>query len=176
VSLCWHIAYELLSDSIEGADMDWSIIGGILAGGAAVWAAVYTLVRERAPMRELERVTAVLKDTPKDALNRVELEAVRDHLSLRINYGYRAPRELGFLVLGWTGLLGGVVLFFIVFSVELAGEQTASTGLSILIGLLNGIVVVVGQGALFARWRARNRWLEEVLASGDNRSTKRSLV
>ncbi|GAB2975867.1 hypothetical protein [Frigoribacterium salinisoli] len=156
--------------------MDWSIIGGILAGAAAVWAAVYTLVRERAPMRELERVTAVLKDTPKDALNRVDLEVVRDHLSLRINYGYRAPRGLGFLLLGWTGLLSGVVLFFVVFGVELTGEQTLSTGRSILLGMMNGIVVALGQAALFARWRARNKWLEEVQGSGDNWSTERSLV
>ena len=156
--------------------MDWSIVGGILAGAAAVWAAVYTLLRERAPMRELERVTAVLKDTPEGAAHRPHLEAVRDHLCLRINFAYRAPREFLLLSLGWTGLLGGLAMFVFVFILEFFGEGATPAWASLGLGICTGVLVTLGRFALYSRWRVRRNWLNDVVLSSDIRSTERSLV
>jgi len=156
--------------------VDWSIIGGILAGAAAVWAAVYTLVRERAPMRELERVTAVLKDTPDQVAYRAYLEAVRDHLFLRINFAYRAPREVYLLTLGWTGLAGGLLFFIFLVYVESGRETALPTWASLALGLINGGIVAIGQLALYSRWRSRQKWLKDIIKSNDKMTTNRSLV
>jgi len=159
--------------------MDWSVLGslaGLLGAGAALWAAAWAIVRERSPLRELERITSILKDTPDDAPKRQELEAVRNHLSLRLNLRYRVPPQTPLIFLSWTLIVasfGAFILFIVLASIESTPMPIA---FQLTYGFLNGAVLSVGYGLLYKWQQNRRVWAEEVQTAGNVTSTTRDLV
>lgn len=90
--------------------MDWAVVATFAGIGVTAVLGALTTAREQSPFRQLERVTAVLKDTPSGTAGRESLEVLRDELAERILNGYRAPREQRGLILAWIGMLYGAGL------------------------------------------------------------------
>lgn len=154
--------------------MDWSIVSSILVASVGLWGAFWAVSRERAPMRELERITIILKDTPDDAPKRAYLEGVRDHLSMRINHRYRAPRKATELFSVFYGLFAGTafLVFYVLVRVTTSIEVTpASTWVTL--GAVTAWFLAAGFFAI-KRMVARYRWLKVVEASEDTHTTDRS--
>lgn len=97
--------------------MPWSVIATLAGVAVTALLGALAIVREQSVVRQLERVTALLKDTPEHAEGRSHLEWLRGDLSRRLNYQYRAPRQRFALFMGWFGLLFGlgnlIALYFL---------------------------------------------------------------
>jgi len=156
--------------------MDWSIVGTLLTAVVGVTVATWTVVRERSPLRELERITAVLKDTPEDAPRRRELEVIRDHLSQRLNARYRAPREVVGRFLAVYCMLSGVLLGGFGFVIVALAPEYSSPAALVIYAVFSGISVTIGALVLASIRRYRKRWLLTVIESEDIESTDKPLL
>jgi hypothetical protein len=159
--------------------MDWSVLGslaGLIGAGAALWAAAWAIVRERSPLRELERITSVLKETPDNAPRRRELEAVRDHLSLRLNIRYRVPPQTYLIFLSWTLIVASFIFFILFIVIASIDSRPLPLPFQITYGFLNGVLLSIGYMLLYKWQHNRMVWAEAVQASGDVTSTTRDLV
>lgn len=146
----------------------------VLVGAAgATWA----VVREQSLMRQLERVTAILKDTPVEALEpRKDLEYLRDHLSRRINRRYRAPRERFRLFMGWYLTLAGVgtlVWTFLLVAMQWVSQASPSpeavpfaVAATVVLAI---IAFALGRTTLRRRENARLDWVVGASEGGDSR-------
>ncbi|WIB69786.1 hypothetical protein [Curtobacterium sp. MCBD17_026] len=150
--------------------MDWAVVATFAGIGVTAVLGAFATVREQSPVRQLERVTAMLKDTPASTSARDDLEQLRDSLARRVLNGYRAPREGWMLTLSWLAFLYGG--FFVV-----AGPVIlAYNGLSLVPGLsdapwqwmimgaaLGGggwFLYVQGRGLFAVRHKIRTNWLK----------------
>jgi hypothetical protein len=88
--------------------MPWSVLATLAGVAVTALLGALAIVREESVVRQLERITALLKETPDDAEGRAHLEWLRKDLSRRLNYQYRAPRQRLTLFMGWFGLLFGI--------------------------------------------------------------------
>ena len=89
--------------------MEWSVLatfaGVLVAAAGAAWA----IVREQSLMRQLERVSAVLKDVPEGSPGHAHLVVVRADLARRLNETYRAPRHWVLAFIGWALRIAGAM-------------------------------------------------------------------
>ena len=155
--------------------MNWAAAAPVLAPIAAVvvTAALGALgiAREQSAMRQLERVTAVLKETPEHAAARGQLEWLRDALAAHVNAQYRAPRHRFIQTVGWVTTLGGCgigVWFYMVLALatERASPDPADTPTWVALAIFFGLLIIaaaVWSGPWFLRGRsaAREGWIEK---------------
>lgn len=121
--------------------MSWTVIAAFAAPAVAASIGAWGLAREQSILRRLERVTAVLKETPESAQAREHLEWLRDDLARRLNIGYRAPRAREALWWGWAlTVLGGAALAAIYILVIVAAASSVSA---------SGHSATAGEGVLF---------------------------
>lgn len=152
--------------------MSWAVVATFAGIGVTAVLGAITAAHEQTPMKQLERVTALLKDTPTDASERAQLVWLRDELSRRVNERYRAPRDRFGLGLGWlTGLYGaGLTVVFLPALIHLLTKDWTPTGefpvevQPLIYGglLVLGIgLIVIGRYSLKTRREARRRWIDE---------------
>ncbi len=120
-------------------------------------------------MRQLERVTAILKDTTESTAGRESLEALRDELAERILNSYRAPRERFALFYVWASALYGIGLLVagVVWVFRAVGETFGEVELPIWVFFaIGGGLIIVGIfllrssfEALRDRQKFRDKWL-----------------
>jgi len=72
-------------------------IAGVLVTAALGAIAV---VREQSAMRQLERITAILKDAPEGTITQRRLQLLQEHLTHRVSLQYRLPRGVQTQFLG----------------------------------------------------------------------------
>lgn len=153
--------------------MQWSVVatfaGVLVAASAAAWG----IVREQSVVRQLERLTAILKDIGEDEPSRAHLEFVRTDLAERLNTNYRAPREWLASFIGWTLRLAAWASFVIAYAAIAATliaqipkpVRDGGPGTIIMVALLNAAVggaSLLLAAAFFRRRRVRRqRWLDD---------------
>ena len=153
--------------------MDWSIIATFVTAGVGVWVAASAIVRERSPLRDLERITAVLKDTPADASRRPVLEAVRDDLSLLLNLRYRAPRFRYDRFVFWYCVLAVALLVVVFVLGVILGVEQLSPLQSIVGAVGCCLLLAVAISARAQAVRGRRRWMDRSMRQQDVSSTER---
>lgn len=153
-----------------------AIVGLLVGAAGGAWA----IVREQSLIRQLERVTAVLKDTPDDASKaRRDLEHIRNHLALRINRRYRAPRQRLELFNAWYfTLLGmGIAIVLVVTAIATGVERVQDADVPVVWSVVSLLAMGIGALALgcylnYRRDRARSAWVLTASNAGDDdRST-----
>lgn len=134
------------------------------------------IAHEQSLIRRLERITAVLKDTPKGAAAETHLQWLRDDLARRLNIAHRAPRERDSQWFRWAlAVLGGSVLagiyVLIVVAAAIASnsnDEPVSAGQGgftfVLIVAAAIASLLFGSALLIRRNKKRERWAEEVAA------------
>lgn len=148
-----------------------SLAGVLVAAGGAAWA----IAREQSLLRQLERITDILKDTEAAGSARADLEHVRDSLARRINLRYRAPRLRQEAFGSWYLILAGcgAWLIFVGNGFVWATERVLQAHLPGWVGVTStGIVAIIlaGLGAFWyaMRIRERERWVHEAAQAGDD--------
>ncbi|MCS6587146.1 hypothetical protein [Curtobacterium flaccumfaciens] len=153
--------------------MDWGVLASLAAVIVTAVLGALAIAREQSAMRQLERVTAVLKDTSQDFEGRQELLWLQSTLSTRVNLQYRAPRKRRVLIYGWaTRLAGAGLLLWVYFVVTSAfvssalidsggqprvGATWAMLGVIVALGVAG---TAVGARHLRRRDRERRAWVE----------------
>lgn len=152
--------------------MNWAIVATFVGIGVTAVLGAITAAHEQSPMKQLERVTALLKDTPSDAAERRQLTWLRDELSRRVNEQYRAPTDRYGLGLGSViGIYGaGLVVFLFPILINLwtkdwTPPQNLSVGVqSLMYGALlvgGGVLAAFGRKTLKLRNLRRRQWVAE---------------
>ena len=163
--------------------MSWTVIAAFAAPAVAAVLGAWGIAREQSVIRRLERITAILKDTPKGAAAEAHLQWLRDDLARRLNIAYRAPRERESQWFGWAlTVLGGSILAGIYILIVVAAAIASNTSeepISAGQGVLTFVLIVVGAiasllfgfGLIIRRNKKRERWAEEA-AADDTHSPK----
>ena len=152
--------------------MDLGVIAPLAAVIVTAVLGALGIAREQSAMRQLERVTVVLKEAGEDFEGRTELLWLQTALAKRLNQQYRAPRKRGMLLYGWAMRLAGWGLltwvyfvlsgaFFQVVLTDSNGQPrvAATWGLVISFVVLGVLGSVVGTTSLRKRERDRREWL-----------------
>ncbi len=153
--------------------MDWDVVAPLAAVFVTAVLGALGIAREQSAIRQLERVTAVLKDAEDDFEGRAELLWLRSALAKRINLQYRAPRKRRVLFYGWATRLAGwgllIWVYFVFSSVIFRVVLTDSVGqprvgatwaMVIAITVLGFVGSGVGAFHLRKRERQRTDWLK----------------
>lgn len=151
--------------------MDWTIVAPISAVFVTAVLGALGISREQSVMRQLERVTAVLKDMPDNAEGRRDLEWLQTALARRVNNQYRAPRMRDDLAWGWLSRLSGwglsLILYVLFFhAVQRASPSETPSALSGWITLAFLALIAVGSAwagsrRLRRRVNERQKWIVE---------------
>ena len=152
--------------------MDWGVVAPLAAVLVTAVLGALGIAREQSAIRQLERVTAVLKDAEDDFEGRAELIWLRNALAKRINLQYRAPRKRRVLLYGWATRLAGwgllLWVYFVFSSVFFRVVLTDSVGqprveatwaMVIALAILGFVGSGVGAFHLRKRERQRTEWL-----------------
>lgn len=163
-----------------GKRVDLGVIAPLAAVIVTAVLGALGIAREQSAMRQLERVTVVLKEAGKDFEGRAELLWLQTALAKRLNQQYRAPRKRGVLLYGWAMRLAGwglltwvyFVLSGALFQVVLTDSNgqprvAATWGLVISFVVLGALGSVIGTTSLRKRERDRREWL---VAAGPDES------
>jgi hypothetical protein len=160
--------------------VDWGVVAPV---GAVIVTAVLGalgIAKEQSAIRQLERVTLVLKDTGDEYAGRSELLWLQGVLAKRVNQQYRAPRKRGVLIYGWAMRLAGWGLLLWVYLVvsgaifrlvltDSVGQPRVGATWALVISIV--VLGVLGSaiGALVIRRRERER-AEWLVAAGPDES------
>lgn len=145
-----------------------AIFGVVVAAAATFW----SIYEGRGPLKKLERVSAIVKDMTEDAQGRIELQVVQADLARRINFAYRAPRQLFEVVFAWFSRVGGGVFLgiaYLTFVLAAMHSLPRAMGFWSLSGLGGGILyaaiglalILLAEAALLRRKRSRMSWIEK---------------
>ena len=156
----------------ERKRMDLGVIAPLAAVIVTAVLGALGIAREQSAMRQLERVTVVLKEAGQDFEGRAELLWLQTALAKRLNRQYRAPRKRGVLLYGWAmrlagwGLLTWVyfvlsdALFQVVLTDSNGQPRVAATWSLIISFVVLGVIgSVIGTTSLRRRERDRRQWL-----------------
>lgn len=152
--------------------MDLGVIAPVAAVIVTALLGALGIAREQSAIRQLERVTTVLKDAGDDFEGRSELLWLRAALAKRVNQQYRAPRKRGVLISGWAMRLAGwglLLWVYFVFSNVIFRDVFTDSGGQPRIGLTWALVIsilvlgvlgsAIGAAGLRKRDRDREQWL-----------------
>lgn len=152
--------------------MDWGVVAPVSAVIVTAVLGALGIAREQSAIRQLERVTAVLKDTNDDFDGRPELRWLQGELASRVKQQYRAPRKRSELIYGWGLRFGGwgllIWVYFVISSAFFQQVLTDRNGqprlgatwaLIISIFALGVLGSIVGAAILRKRERDRVHWL-----------------
>jgi hypothetical protein len=152
--------------------MDLGVIAPLAAVIVTAVLGALGIAREQSAIRQLERVTVVLKEAGEHFEGRAELLWLQTALATRLNQQYRAPRKRGMLLYGWAMRLAGLglltwvcfVLSNALFQVVLTDSNgqpgvAATWALVVLFVVLGVLGSVIGTISLRKRERDRRRWL-----------------
>lgn len=152
--------------------MDWGVLAPFAAVVVTAVLGAFGIAREQSAIRQLERVTAVLKDAGGDFDGRTELLWLQGALSKRVNRQYRAPRKRATLLYGWATRLAGwgllLWIYFVLSSAFFKNVLTDSGGqprvgatwsFVIAVGVLGFLGSIVGAASLRKREKDRAAWL-----------------
>lgn len=152
--------------------MTWTVLAALAGAFVTATLGALAIVREQSVIRQLERITAILKDTPDTVQGRANVEWVRDDLARRLNFQYRAPRQGSNLFIGWLGVLFGTGVLILVYAglvftgiaMALSGEaKTLPAWISVTEVVVVAAIAIVllrtGYGFLRRRARQRLRWV-----------------
>ncbi|MFS0731035.1 hypothetical protein ABC270_13270 [Curtobacterium sp. 1P10AnD] len=89
---------------------DLTAVAGVLVTAALGAIAV---VREQSAMRQLERITAILKDAPEGTITQRRLQVLQEHLTHRVSLQYRLPKGAEAQFLGLTMAGSSIALLLI---------------------------------------------------------------
>jgi hypothetical protein len=150
--------------------MDWSVLATFAGVAVAAAGAAWAVVREQSVLRQLERVTAVLKDLPESSPAAPQLMFLQNSLARRLSRGYRAPKLYWEQYFGWFALLLSIGMFASLVATAVRAALYSWTVMRmgavadvILVGILLLFIAVaflVGVRYLRRRTRTRNDWLE----------------
>lgn len=156
-----------------GSGVGWSVIATFAGVLVAAIGAAWAIVREQSVLRQLERVSSILKDYPESDAGREDLEFVRGDLAKRLNKVYRAPYEWFAGFAGWViGMFGAAALIMAYLFLVTAANQEWPTShkhrqpadwvnLASFTGVLGAVAVVVSIAFFARRTSVRRKWLKQ---------------
>ncbi|MFJ3385608.1 MULTISPECIES: hypothetical protein [unclassified Curtobacterium] len=165
--------------------MEWSVLATFAGVLVAAFGAAWAIVREQSPMRQLERVSAVLKDMPEGDSACESLEVVRRDLAKRINSAYRAPREWFFGIAAWAFRIGGWLVFVVAYGYAFLGLEALLPPtrdprdygaadwleLAAFFGIFAAVAGLLATQLFHIRNRNRRKWLDEHHANATHRTS-----
>lgn len=145
--------------------MDLAGIAAIAGVPLAILAAVVAMLRERAPLRRLERVAPLVESMDDPSRARRALQLVQDDLALRVGLAETAPREVALLL--WCSYFAIMVFVNAAFLVAVPIVGEATFDLIVQHVLLELTVAGFSVAAGVMRYRRRRAWrvarLREIL-------------
>lgn len=164
--------------------MNWGIVASFAAVAVTAVLGALGIAREQSAIRQLERVTAVLKDSEPTFQGRAELEWMRAALAKRVNNQYRAPRARGNLFWSWVSLLLGWGLLAGIYGIFVKALTDAATATNdgkvegwgawvvLSIGIITGVGgAMTGARGLRARQALRDKWIKQARAEDSDAPT-----
>ena len=152
--------------------MNWGVLAPLAAVIVTAVLGAVAIAREQSAIRQLERVTIVLKDAESDFDGRQALLWLQTALAERVNRQYRAPRKRSALIYGWATRLAGwgvllwvyfvfsSVFFRTVLTDEVGQPRVGATWAAVIsITVLGFVGSAVGAFHLRKRERERAEWL-----------------
>lgn len=165
--------------------MEWSVLATFAGVLVAAFGAAWAIVREQSVMRQLERVSAVLKDLPCDDPGRDHLVVVRADLAKRLNEGYRAPRIWGLALLASALRIFGAIVIAVGYvyafiglnsllppTADLRGYRSADwLGLSVVFVVIGAATFLIAAAVVGKRSQLRRGWLSRHSRDSADRSS-----
>jgi len=152
--------------------VNWEVMAPFAAVVVTAALGAWGIAREQSAMRQLERVTAVLKDAGDDFEGRAELLWLQTALSRRVNRQYRAPQKRGVLFYAWALRIASLGMLLWVYFVltnaffsraltdEVGQPRVGATWATIVaITVLGVLGAIVGALQLRRREKERAEWL-----------------
>ncbi|GAA4265994.1 hypothetical protein [Frondihabitans peucedani] len=144
-----------------------AVLGVLVAAAATSW----SILEARAPLRKLERVSAILKDMQDDDPGKESLLFLQQDLARRINRAYRAPRRGWDVALAWfLRVCGGLLvstayLVLVLWASRFIPRAAAPTVAGdlwtwLVYGAVGVAMLGVASITLAVRERARTAWIQ----------------